>query len=616
MSSEKIHANSVSPSPQENHSQEGSENGLDETDPDLLEKSGNEVPTEKETNEQSNRSKTMEEWLQQDSLIVHPVWIGNLPAQTTVKSLREFVETKIGKVVVSLHVSDNGSNSGERKYAFLNLPFAEKQILAATLLDGQIFNGEKLIVRPKRRSKFPQSFFGSSPINAHFKKFRDNVAQQIFSNPGLLNLQNVRKCLEENGISIEHLPNRMWCVHCTLAPHCHRSYCSFYHKSQEKELGRILSLLAAEHYDHKNATFANESNILASDASELRSRHTLIIQGLPKNITSIKIHKWFEVFGDIDRVVPHATHTYLRMKRSQDARKIVHLLKGNNAKIVINFAPYYQAEEQMMQSFDQQIQAENDAITDPFYKKPKRNNAKRKHPKLQDQWNPHIENVNGENTTAITTASSNTNSSINQSNLNSMLALSTNTKTVPFSVPFQSISSIATTVPPVSSISIPLQLIPAQVLPVLSTSATTYMYSDYAPSTQTSGMYGTPTYMFTHATTPSYCHTPTDGINYMSTPNLINGLPSPLPSYYDSIHPLAALPMATPLLSGITVNSNSGYPAPISNRRSEQPIPKPFTEQKNAFPKISPFTTDSLVNSMEHLFLAGNNTPVCNETSP
>ena len=107
--------------------------------------------------------------LSKDTLIVHPVWIGNLPRHTTVTSLRNFVEHIIGRVVcistlflrkyegkqkhgsglrrkykkllffvclffvkqlVSIHISvkqttlANGQ-TGERTYAFLNLPSAE-----------------------------------------------------------------------------------------------------------------------------------------------------------------------------------------------------------------------------------------------------------------------------------------------------------------------------------------------------------------------------------------------------------------------------------------------------------------------------------------------------------
>ena len=94
-------------------------------------------------------SKTMENWLNRDNLIVHPVWIGNLPRGTTVNELRRFVESQVGRVLVSIHISAK-QQSNERTYAFLNLPTAEKQLLAVTLLDGKIFTEEKLIVRPKR----------------------------------------------------------------------------------------------------------------------------------------------------------------------------------------------------------------------------------------------------------------------------------------------------------------------------------------------------------------------------------------------------------------------------------------------------------------------------------
>jgi len=214
--------------------------------------------------------------------------------------------------------------------------------------------------------------------------------------------------------------------------------------------------------------------------------------------------------------------------------------------------------------------------------------------------------------------SSGTNTNVNLSGLNSMVALSNNTnvKNVQFPMPFQSVSSL--TAPPVSSISIPLRLFPAQVVPILSTTGqTTYMYPDYGTSTQTPGMYGTPTFMFTNGT-PIYCHTPSDPVNYGSTPNLIHGLQSPLSSNYEGFPgQLATLPMATPLLSGMPTNGNNyGYPAPMLNRRSDPPTTKMFREQKSGLSKLSPFTTDSLTNSMEHLFLAGNITPAYNETTP
>jgi len=295
-------------------------------------------------------SRTMEQWLQRDNLIVHPVWIGNLPRGTTVNQLRRYVEKQVGKVLVSIHISVKQQNN-ERTYAFLNLPTAEKQLLAVTLLDGQIFTTEKLIVRPKRPSKFPQSFFGSSPISEHFKHFRDCVVPAILANPTInLNVTSVRKILEQNHINIDHLPNRVWCVQCTLVPQCHRTYCSFYHCHQEKELGRIISILAAQvvggdgsgmdtddafNIEHKkNLAAANNPNTI-------RSRHTLLIQGLPRSITSKKIEETFEVFGEINNVIVNPDHTcYVRMNRSQDARKIVHLFKYNHAGVIVDFAPY------------------------------------------------------------------------------------------------------------------------------------------------------------------------------------------------------------------------------------------------------------------------------------
>eukprot|EP01084_Bolivina_argentea_P278332 475423_1 len=285
-------------------------------------------------------SRTMEQWLNRDNLIVHPVWIGNLPRGTTVNQLRHFVESQVGRVLVSIHISVKQPSNNERTYAFLNLPTAEKQLLAVTLLDGKIFTQEKLIVRPKRPSKFPQSFFGSSPISEHFKHFRDCVVPAILANPTInLNVTSVRKILEQNHINIDHLPNRVWCVQCTLVPQCHRTYCSFYHCHQEKELGRIISILAAQNCGDNSMTEGNNQqggigNIngqqldafsiehkknlaAANNPNTIRSRHTLLIQGLPRSITSKKIEETFEVFGEIDNVIVNPDHTcYVRMKRS------------------------------------------------------------------------------------------------------------------------------------------------------------------------------------------------------------------------------------------------------------------------------------------------------------
>eukprot|EP01083_Nonionella_stella_P082087 226537_1 len=298
-------------------------------------------------------SRTMEQWLNRDNLIVHPVWIGNLPRGTTVNQLRHFVESQVGRVLVSIHISVKQQNN-ERTYAFLNLPTAEKQLLAVTLLDGKIFTEEKLIVRPKRPSKFPQSFFGSSPISEHFKHFRDCVVPAILANPTInLNVTSVRKILEQNHINIDHLPNRVWCVQCTLVPQCHRTYCSFYHCHQEKELGRIISILAAQDSSLEDDAFNSEhrKNLeLANNPNTIRSRHTLLIQGLPRSITSKKIEETFEVFGEIDNVIVNPDHTcYVRMKRSQDARKIVHLFKYNHAGVIVDFAPYGAAKERLSQ---------------------------------------------------------------------------------------------------------------------------------------------------------------------------------------------------------------------------------------------------------------------------
>ncbi|ETO36519.1 hypothetical protein RFI_00542 [Reticulomyxa filosa] len=574
---------------------------------------GNEEMTKDEGEKETiNGSKTMEEWLQQESLIVHPVWIGNLPAHTNVKSLRDFIESKIGQVLVSLHVSDNGSNSNDRKYAFLNLPFAEKQMLAATLLDGQIFNDEN--------SKFPQSFFGSSPINAYFKQFRDNVAPQIFSNPALLNLQSVRQSLKDNNISIEHLPNRMWCVHCTLAPHCHRSYCSFYHKPHEKELGRILSLLAAEHYESKHsAAPLNGVDYQGTNTRGMHSHHTLLVQGLPKHITSNKIQKWFEVFGDIDHISVQTNLTYLRMKRAQDATKIVHLLKGNNAKILISFAPHGsqgESQPQIQSSDEYSTKNKDEDVMDSssMHKKPFRTNKKRKYHKtetMNGEWNINGGDVGTSKVNSNVTLTSNIKANVNSlPNLN-IVALSNSTiKSMPISMPFQTISPI-TAIPSGQSIAFPWQLIPTQVFPVLSNASPTYIYSDHTTPIQTT--HPTSNYMFTQ-TTPSYCFTPPENSQFISTPNFIHGLHSPL-SPFDVVNtPLTAIPMATPLLTGLTTRNintntaaNSNYiHTPILNMQREL-SPKKLNEQQPLFPKL-PFIsmTDTPLTPMEQLLLPGN----------
>jgi len=303
----------------------------------------------------SRQSRTMEQWLRRDSLIVFPVWIGNLPRGTTVDELRSFVEGAVGRALVSVHISAKQSHSDNqrRTYAFLNMPTAEKQQLALTLLENKVFRDEKLIVRTKRPSKFPQSFFGSSPISEHFKHFRDAVVPSILANPTMnLNVTSVRKIMEERRINIDVLPNRVWCVQCTLMPQCHRTYCSFYHCHQEKELGRIISILAAQSCGDRgnsgagtNASEGAEKHAqdlaAAANPNTVRSRHTLLIQGLPRCISAKKIEETFEVFGRIDNVLGNADHTcYVRMKRSQDARKIVHLFKHNHAGVVVDFAPY------------------------------------------------------------------------------------------------------------------------------------------------------------------------------------------------------------------------------------------------------------------------------------
>merc|ERR1712190_311735 len=132
-------------------------------------------------------------------------------------------------------------------------------------------------------------------------------------------------------------------------PQCHRTYCSFYHCHQEKELGRIISILAAQSCgDHGLDGDDNVFNIehrknlaAAANPNTIRSRHTLLIQGLPRSVTAKKMTETFAVFGAIDNVMVNPDHTcYVRMKRSQDARKIVHLFKYNHAGVVVDFAPY------------------------------------------------------------------------------------------------------------------------------------------------------------------------------------------------------------------------------------------------------------------------------------
>ena len=87
--------------------------------------SDNKTSTNNNTRSKSDvGSRTMEQWLARDNLIVHPVWIGNLPRGTTVNQLRHFVESQVGRVLVSIHISIKQQNN-ERTYAFLNLPTAE-----------------------------------------------------------------------------------------------------------------------------------------------------------------------------------------------------------------------------------------------------------------------------------------------------------------------------------------------------------------------------------------------------------------------------------------------------------------------------------------------------------
>jgi len=384
---------------------------------------------------ESKPSQTIEQWLFQENQMVYPVWIGNLPNDTNIRELRRYVESKVGNVLISVHISMKQTGNVDDKisthqYAFINMPTAEKQILCVTLLDNKTFKGEKLIVRPKRPSRFPShTYVGNTPISSQFRHFCDCIVPEILNNPSInLNVQSVRKILANNQISLEHLPNRVWGIQCTLIPQCHRQYCSFFHNHNEKELGRIISILAAQNCGKNNNSNiastptsgiednetigncdensndinqnneeniqngeneestkimgdindispniicfnnADNENILQNDPLQLNesqstnlrtmeekeknivsntnngkqyySEHTLLVQGLPRNTTSIKIQEMFEIFGDVDNIIINPNHTcYLRMKRSQDARKIVYLLKHNNAGINVDFAP-------------------------------------------------------------------------------------------------------------------------------------------------------------------------------------------------------------------------------------------------------------------------------------
>jgi len=382
-------------------------------------------------------SQTIEQWLLQENQMVYPIWIGNLPNDTNIRELRHYVESKVGNVLISVHISMKQTGNVDDKisthqYAFINMPTAEKQILCVTLLDNKPFKEEKLIVRPKRPSRFPShTYVGNTPISSQFRNFCDYVVPEILNNPTInLNVQSVRKILANNQINLEHLPNRVWGIQCTLIPQCHRQYCSFFHSHNEKELGRIISILAAQNCGKNNNsniastpksgmednvinTNVNDNNINQNDGDEniqnensndeymkvmgnihdispniiasngdgngenalqndplqlnesqstnerktenddknvdantngkqCYSEHTLLVQGLQRNITPNKIQEMFEIFGDIDNIIINPNHTcYLRLKRSQDARKIVCLLKHNNAGINIEFAPYY-----------------------------------------------------------------------------------------------------------------------------------------------------------------------------------------------------------------------------------------------------------------------------------
>jgi len=227
----------------------------------------------KSLHDDSKPSRTIEQWLSQANHVVHPVWIGNLPHGTNVNELRRYVENAVGKVLISVHITvkqaeKSKSSTAERGYAFINMPTAEKQTLCITLLDNKPFKGEKLLVRPKRPTRFPShTYIGNTPISSQFKHFRDKIVPEIMNNPTTnLNIQSVRKILINNQIGLEHLPNRVWCVQCTLIPKCHRQYCAFYHNQNEKELGRILAILTAQncanHADNNGNSIVNENNII------------------------------------------------------------------------------------------------------------------------------------------------------------------------------------------------------------------------------------------------------------------------------------------------------------------------------------------------------------------
>eukprot|EP01084_Bolivina_argentea_P130551 230475_1 len=298
----------------------------------------------KQENKQS--SSIINEFINKNDLIIHPIWIDNLPSDITISELRQFIQSEIGCVIVSIHICKKKHN--DRTYAFINLPTAEKQLYAVTLLDNKIFKQKKLIVRPKRPTKFPQSFFDMLPISTQFKQFRDNVVPEILANPMInLNVRSVRMILEQNNINIDHLPHRLWNIKCELSTQCNGIYCTLYHSHQEKELGRIISILYAQSCGEMfiNDDIISEQHkknlLLANNPNTIKSKHTLLVKGLARNITSQKIEDTFESFGIVDNVIINPDNTcYVRMKHSQDAKKNVHLFKNNSAGIIVNFAPY------------------------------------------------------------------------------------------------------------------------------------------------------------------------------------------------------------------------------------------------------------------------------------
>merc|ERR1712228_876996 len=132
---------------------------------------------------------------------------------------------------------------------------------------------------------------------------------------------------------------RVFCIQCTLTPKCNRSYCSFSHCDEEKELGRIIRIIASQDMP-QNVSSAE------SDKQTLKSRHTLLVKGLNNCMIrkSKSVKEIFESFGEVDHVMTHSNDTcFVRMKRSLDATKIVMLFKNNNNvsdAVCIDFAPY------------------------------------------------------------------------------------------------------------------------------------------------------------------------------------------------------------------------------------------------------------------------------------